>query len=60
MAQVQFGRAIGPDIRRTPKIHTEALQEAKRLEKVQAFCSSHRVSGTVPLPNTLVKAADPT
>lgn len=28
--------------RRTPNTHSDAVQEAKRLEKMQAFSSSHR------------------
>ena len=59
MANVQSGRATGPDTRRTPMIHAEALQEAKRLEKMQTVCSSHRVSGTASLPGRLAKTAEP-
>ena len=60
MAQVQSGRATGPNIRRTPVVHDESLQEAKRLEKMQTVCSSHRVSGSASLPGGLAKAAPST
>ena len=59
MAHVQSGRATALDTRRTPVVHNEALQEAKRLEKMQTVCSSHRVSGTASLPDGVARTSGP-
>ncbi len=55
MTRVQAHNGSARDTRPAPVAHAEALQEAKRLEKMQTVCSSHRTSGTAPLPVILTK-----
>ena len=54
----QAGKAMSSThvTRRAPKAHSDAVQEAKRLEKMQAHSSSHRTSGMALRP--AVPAAD--
>ncbi len=46
MTQVQNTNTTATTSRRAPVTHSEAVQEAKRREKMETVCSSHRVSGT--------------
>jgi hypothetical protein len=55
MAGIKDAPAHAP--RRGPVPHSEAVQEAKRREKMQTVCSSHRVSGTAERPAPLGEAA---
>lgn len=57
MPQVQDHRGATRDTRPAPTPHAAALQEAKRLEKMQTVCSSHRTSGTAARPPVLNKDA---
>lgn len=50
MAQVQDMSGPQHDVRRAPVPHSEAVQEAKRLEKMQTVRSSHRTSGAIQRP----------
>ncbi len=50
MTRVQTHQGGARDTRAAPVPHAQALQDAKRLEKMQTVCSSHRTSGTVRLP----------
>ncbi len=50
MTQVQDATRTKPATRRAPVSHSDAVQEAKRLEKMQTVCSSHRTSGTAQRP----------
>lgn len=45
MAQVHDATGSRHTTRRAPNAHSDAVQEAKRLEKMQAHSSSHRSSG---------------
>lgn len=44
--------------RRAPNAHSDAVQEAKRLEKMQSHSSSHRTAGTAPRPSPGKDAAN--
>ncbi len=57
MARVETHHGIARNTRAAPVAHDAALQEAKRLEKMQTVCSSHRTAGTSPLPVILTKDA---
>jgi hypothetical protein len=46
MTEVQNRTAGSHNSRRAPVPHSEAVQEAKRREKMQTASSSHRVSST--------------
>ena len=50
MAQVQDATRGTHGSRRGPVPHSDAVQEAKRLEKMQTVCSSHRTHGTAARP----------
>ena len=50
MAQVQDATRVTHGSRRGPVLHSDAVQEAKRLEKMQTVCSSHRTHGTAARP----------
>lgn len=52
MTRVQTNRGDARDTRAAPVPHAQALQDAKRIEKMQTVCSSHRTSGTVRLPTS--------
>lgn len=39
-----------PNTRPSPGMTESEIQEAKRLEKMQAVCSSHHTAGTAELP----------
>ena len=56
-AQIHHGGAR--DTRAAPAPHTEAIQEAKRIEKMQTVCSSHRTSGTARPPALLKRDETP-
>ncbi|RYB01500.1 hypothetical protein [Lichenibacterium ramalinae] len=47
MAQIQDTSGRQHDVRRGPVPHSEAVQEAKRREKMQTVSSSHRTSGAI-------------
>lgn len=46
MAQTHDAQATTKNTRRAPTVHSDAVQEAKRLEKMQSHSSSHRTAGT--------------
>ena len=50
MTQVQDRADMTQQGRRAPAPHSEAVQEAKRLEKMQTISSSHRTSGPMQRP----------
>lgn len=50
MAQVQDASATQHSGRRGPVPHSEAVQEAKRREKMQTVSSSHRTAGALQPP----------
>ncbi len=50
MTQVQDRAGMVHNGRRAPAPHSEAVQEAKRLEKMQTISSSHRTSGPIQRP----------
>ena len=50
MTRIQAHGGGARDTRTAPVPHAQALQDAKRIEKMQTVCSSHRTSGTVRLP----------
>ena len=50
MTRVQIHHGGARDRRAAPAPHAAAIQDAKRIEKMQTVCSSHRTSGTVRLP----------
>jgi hypothetical protein len=50
MTQVQDRAGMAQNGRRAPAPHSEAVQEAKRLEKMQTISSSHRTSGPMQRP----------
>lgn len=50
MAQVHDAMGSTHNTRRAPNAHSDAVQEAKRLEKMQSHSSSHRTSGTAGRP----------
>lgn len=51
MGQVQDQTGAARDVRRGPTPYSEAVQEAKRLEKMQTMSSSHRTAGPLqPAP----------
>ena len=50
MTQVHDAVGTTHNGRRAPNAHSAAVQEAKRLEKMQTVCSSHRTSGTAQRP----------
>lgn len=50
MAQAHDTTASRHITRRAPNIHSEAVQEAKRLEKLQSHGSSHGGSGAGSRP----------
>ena len=50
MAQAQDTAGSRHITRRAPNAHSEAVQEAKRLEKIQSHSSSHRTAGTAAQP----------
>ena len=56
MAQVQDAAGTTQNVRRAPVAHSDAVQEAKRLEKMQTVCSSHRTHGTAQRPAAKDKA----
>jgi hypothetical protein len=45
MAHVQDAHGSTQHTRRAPPAHSDAVQEAKRLEKMQSHSSSHRAAG---------------
>ncbi|MGI3899724.1 MAG: hypothetical protein ACRYGP_22110 [Janthinobacterium lividum] len=45
MTEVQNTKATPYSNRRAPVTHSEAVQEAKRREKMETFSSSHRMTG---------------
>ena len=47
MTEVQNTRATPYSNRRAPVPHSEAVQEAKRREKMETVSSSHRISGAI-------------
>lgn len=57
MAQVQDTSGTQHNVRRGPVPHSEAVQEAKRLEKMQTVSSSHRTSGAIQRPPSPAKGA---
>ena len=59
MTQVQDAASNRQTIRRAPAPHSEAVQEAKRREKMQTIGSSHRTSGSLQRPAVPVKDAAP-
>ena len=46
MAQVHDANGSTHNTRRAPVAHSDAVQEAKRLEKLQSHSSSHRTGGS--------------
>ena len=50
MAQVHDTNATTHNNRRAPPAHSDAVQEAKRLEKMQSHSSSHRTGGSSDRP----------
>lgn len=50
MAQAHETTASRHITRRVPNTHSDAVQEAKRLEKMQSHASSHGGSGQRPAP----------
>ena len=57
MAHVQDAVRSTHNIRRAPNAHSDAVQEAKRLEKLQSHSSSHRTAGTAARPAAGTKDA---
>ena len=55
MAQVHDAMGSTHNSRRAPNAHSDAVQEAKRLEKVQSHSSSHRTAGTAERPARAAK-----
>ncbi|RYC30066.1 hypothetical protein D3273_20850 [Lichenibacterium minor] len=45
MAHVHDARGSTHNTRRAPTAHSDEVQEAKRLEKMQSHSSSHRAAG---------------
>lgn len=58
MTRVQDATETVHVARRGPVPHSEAVQEAKRREKMQTVCSSHRVSGTAERPTAPKRDGD--
>lgn len=50
MTRFQDATGKTPDNRHLPNSHSAAVQEAKRLEKMQSIASSHRTSGAIQRP----------
>ena len=50
MAQVHGTSGSTHNTRRAPTAHSDAVQEAKRLEKMQSHSSSHRTGGSSDRP----------
>lgn len=51
MGQVQDQAGAAREVRRGPTPYSQAVQEAKRLEKMQTMSSSHRAGGPLqPAP----------
>ncbi len=50
MAQVHDAMGSTHTTRRAPNAHSDAVQEAKRLEKLQSHSSSHRTTGSAERP----------
>lgn len=50
MAQVHDAMGSTHTTRRAPNAHSDAVQEAKRLEKMQSHSSSHRTAGSSERP----------
>ncbi len=59
MTEVHNATVTPPSNRRAPVTHSEAVQEAKRREKMETVSSSHRISGTSPRPATTTKDSLP-
>ncbi len=57
MAQVHDAMGSTHTTRRAPNAHSDAVQEAKRLEKLQSHSSSHRSSGSTERPAAPPRAA---
>lgn len=57
MAQVHDGTGSAHRTRRAPVAHSDEVQEAKRLEKMQSHSSSHRTAGTAVRPAAAAKDA---
>jgi hypothetical protein len=57
MAQIQDTSGRQHDVRRGPVPHSEAVQEAKRLEKMQTVRSSHRTSGAIQKADSAAPAS---
>ena len=56
MTQAQTLAASRPVNRATSTPSADEIQEAKRFEKMQAHCSSHRTAGTHETPASTPKA----
>lgn len=59
MTRVQDATGPVHAARKGPVPHSEAVQEAKRREKMQTVCSSHRVPGTAERPAAPERTGEP-
>lgn len=51
MAKIRETQVSIPSIEVSPKKTASEIQEAKRIEKMQTVCSSHRTAGSATAPD---------